>query len=548
MFTAAHLLSDFPGIGRLFRWLAERVGFEPTVRKTVHLISSQARSTTPASLLSAFRPTLVERLGGTRKVGILLRLASARNGVMGALFGAGWPLLLFSLAGCGPSLEPPGKSGELVVMTRNAPNTYFLDKEGRPSGFEYELVKRFADSKGWKLRLEVAEDLQALRTALDEGRVHLAAGWLAVTPERQRRYRFGPSYAEEKEWVICRAGLNQPRAIPDLATLRLEVAAGSSHEETLKRLRKHHASLHWSSMRVASEEELLERVASGLTDCTVADEVTLDLADSYLSDLAKAFDLGQPQLIAWAMPWRAPKGLRNELQHFFQTLVESGDLQRLQASQLGWQEQPMGEVDLLRFMERRAERLHDLRGYFRQAQVETDMDWRLLAAIAYQESQWDPRAVSPTGVRGIMMLTVETADRMEVENRLDPKQSILGGARYINLLRDGIPDRIPEPDRTWLALAAYNIGLGHLQDARRLTQKLGKDPDKWKDVRDVLPLIARANYASKLRYGYARGGEARQLVENVRLYYDMLRRLESPYVYGFAAMDGGTGRESIIAP
>lgn len=455
------------------------------------------------------------------------------------------------MAGCGPAIEPPHKSGELVVITRNSPNTYYLDREGQPAGFEYELAKRFADSRGWKLRLEVAEDLDALRSALEERRVHLAAGWLAVTPERQRHIRYGPSYAEEKEWMVCRDGIPRPQGLGDLAHLRVEVVDDSSHLETLRRLQGHHASLHWVPMRVSSEEELLERVSTGLTDCAVADEVTLNLAKAYLTGLVKALDLGQPRLIAWAMPWRAPMGLRDELQAFFTEMVASGELQRLQSRYFGWQE-PMGDVDLFHFMERRAERLNDLRGLFYQAQVETGLDWRLLAAIAYQESQWDPRAVSPTGVRGIMMLTAETADRMGVEDRLDPRQSIEGGARYVKLLLSDIPERITDPDRTWLALAAYNLGQGHLEDARRLAQSLGRNPDAWSDMRDVLPLIARGRYAAKLRYGYARGGEARHFVENVRLFYDMLRRLEPPYVYGFASVGpgvpGGSGGETIIAP
>ena len=151
-----------------------------------------------------------------------------------------------------------------------------------------------------------------------------------------------------------------------------------------------------------------------------------------------------------------------------------------------------------------------------------ELDWRLLAAIGYQESHWKPDASSYTGVRGIMMLTQKTATQLGLTDRLDPKQSIEGGARYFLQLRDRIPDRIEEPDRSWMALAAYNMGMSHLEDARVLTQKRGGDPDSWHDVNENLDLLSQEKWYSDLKFGYARGFEAKQYVENIRSYYDIL--------------------------
>jgi membrane-bound lytic murein transglycosylase F len=153
---------------------------------------------------------------------------------------------------------------------------------------------------------------------------------------------------------------------------------------------------------------------------------------------------------------------------------------------------------------------------------ETREDWRLLAAIGYQESKWDPTAVSPTGVKGLMMLTAETAQRLGVKDREDPRQSIFGGARYLQKMRETIPERVPEPDRTWLALAAYNLGYGHLEDGRILTQMHGKDPDSWQDVREHLPLLGQERWYMQVKRGYARGWEAVKFVDNVRGYLDIL--------------------------
>ncbi len=168
-------------------------------------------------------------------------------------------------------------------------------------------------------------------------------------------------------------------------------------------------------------------------------------------------------------------------------------------------------------------RLPRYRHWFEQAGEETGIDWRLLAAMGYQESHWNPKAVSPTGVQGMMMLTRATARQLKINDRTDPEASILGGARYFARVKNRVPERIPEPDRTLMALAAYNVGFGHLEDARVVAETLGKNPDRWNDVRDSLPLLAQKKWYQHLRYGYARGWEPVQYVDNIRSYYETLR-------------------------
>jgi membrane-bound lytic murein transglycosylase F len=185
--------------------------------------------------------------------------------------------------------------------------------------------------------------------------------------------------------------------------------------------------------------------------------------------------------------------------------------------------------------------LPKLREDFIAAQSISGIDWRLIAAVAYHESQWEAEATSPTGVRGIMMLTEETADRLGVKNRLDPRESILAGARYINLLKDLQPDGVREPDRTWLALAAYNIGPGSFNAARTLAKQLGADPTAWYEMKRILPLLAKPQYYQRLKSGRARGGEAVILVENIRAYYDILVRNESAYQTGAPRMQNLSG-------
>ena len=173
-------------------------------------------------------------------------------------------------------------------------------------------------------------------------------------------------------------------------------------------------------------------------------------------------------------------------------------------------------------MKRVSSRLPDYQEMFQEVAQKYGLEWQLLAAIAYQESHWDHKATSPTGVRGLMMLTLPTAKEMGVKNRLDPRQSLDGGTRYFLQTKSRIPDDISEPDRTWFAMAGYNIGLGHLEDARVLTERAGRNPHLWNDVKEFLPLLQQKKYYSTVKYGYARGYEPVSYVRNVRHFRTIL--------------------------
>ncbi|NTV94319.1 MAG: membrane-bound lytic murein transglycosylase MltF [Thiobacillus sp.] len=425
-------------------------------------------------------------------------------------------------------LSSPFDSQRLVVMTRQSPTTYYLDADGNPAGFEYDLAAEFARRQGLELKVTVADSVADLLSGVVRNQAHFAAGWLAETSERNGRVRFGPAYANERELVVCGPGIKTPETLGDLAGVRLEVVKGSSHAERLMEVRQAFPALRWLEVGTTSTEELLERVATGLSDCTVADASTFDVIWNYWPKLVVAMALTENRDIAWVLPKNADMRLRQAVADFFRSIREDGWLDRLKERYFGHLRR-LDEADVEGILTRRGRFLPELRAHFEHAQGETGLDWRLLAALAYQESQWNASATSPTGVRGIMMLTTETADRLGVSDRLNPAESILAGARYLIMLRDQLPERIPEPDRTWMAMAAYNLGMGHLEDARRLAQALKKNPDAWHDLKDILPLLAKSSYAGRLRLGFARGGEARMLTENVRIYYDILKRFEPAY-------------------
>jgi membrane-bound lytic murein transglycosylase F len=326
---------------------------------------------------------------------------------------------------------------------------------------------------------------------------------------------------------------------------RVAVMAGTTSIEQMRAERETVAGLKWDEVPTGDAIELLDRLSDGEYDYVITDSNVVDLAQNFLPNIARAFSLGEPETLAWALPKDADALLVNQISDFFVRINGSGALRVLLDRYYGHIER-LDQGDVVAFLQRRVTVLPQYRDSFQQAQELTGIDWRLLAALGFQESHWNPLATSPTGVRGLMMLTSETADRMNVTDRLDPHQNIMAGAQYLRMLRDTLPTRIPEPDRTWMALAAYNVGFGHLEDARILTQRRGLNADSWVDVRKVLPLLARSDYYTTVKRGFARGGEAVILTENIRNYYDILLRYEEPYRPLFS--DTGTLDARVVAP
>ncbi|MDP2785314.1 MAG: membrane-bound lytic murein transglycosylase MltF [Sulfurimicrobium sp.] len=448
-------------------------------------------------------------------------------------------LLCTGLVGCNDKppakpLPPAQQSGELVVITRNSPTTYYEDAEGKQAGLEYDLAELFAKDLGVKVRFVVAKQFNEILPFLENHQAHLAAAGLSLTPERQQHFKFSTPYQMVVQQVVHNIAGEKPADIKDLIGKRIEVVAGSSYAERLKEAKNQHPALAWEEISGQESDDLLDKVALGATDVVIADSNIVAVSSNFHPELAVAFNLTEKQPLAWAFPKDVDPFLYEKAQDFFARIQKDGTLKRLLDRYYGHVKR-LERADVEGFLVAGNTLLPKFRRHFHRAQELTELDWRLVAAIGYQESHWDPLATSPTGVRGLMMLTGETADRLGVTDRLDPKQSILAGARYVLYLKDTVPDRIPEPDRTWIALAAYNVGYGHLEDARILAKKRKLNPDSWTDLKATLPLLAKSEYHGEVKHGFARGGETVIFVENVRTYYDILARFEKPYQRVFSA-------------
>ena len=419
-----------------------------------------------------------------------------------------------------PLLEQIKERGELVVATQTGPTTFYQELE-LDTGFEYELARKFADHINVDLRMVEFSDLSSLLQAVEAGQVHLAAAGLTVTPERSHRFRFTSPYQQISQNLVYRRGTPRPDSLADLEPDKLVVIASSSHSENLKELKKQHPELSWQERNNTSMLDLLTSVNEGDAGYAIVDSNVFDLHRDIFPELRVAFNVKDAEPLAWALNQQADSSLYMAAELFFNQINADGTLEEMRERFYGHREfDYVGARAFIAHMDYRLPRYEEK---FKEMARELDLDWRLLAAIGYQESLWNPNAISPTGVRGLMMLTLRTAREMGVLNRRNWEQSIEGGSRYFKKLYERLPDDIVEPHRTWFALAAYNTGYGHVMDARRLVLMDGADNNDWFEVRKRLPLLKKREYYSKVRHGYARGGaQSVYYVKNIRRYYDAM--------------------------
>ena len=443
-------------------------------------------------------------------------------------------LLWLLIAGCkpsdpvdaAPSIDPAKK--EIVFVTHNGPSTYYLDNDNQPAGMEYDLAVLFVKEyyPSYEIRFLLADSISDIIPSLLKGKAHIAAANLTITDMREHLVLFSSPYQDTQQQLIFNNEVNdKPKDITEVFDKKIAVPAGTSYAERLTSTKKSYPALKWFNKNHTNTETLLEEVADGLIDYTVADSHLAALMQNYYPNLDVAMPIGPQDKIAWAMSKNADPQLVMKVNTFFAKIKKDGTLHNLLDRYYGHNNR-LNTLDVTTFLEHTNTLLPKYIHLFKQAQNITGIDWRLLAALSYRESHWDTYNTSPTNVRGLMMLTESTADLMGVTDRLDPKQSIPAGAKYLLKLIDTVPERIPEPDRTYMALAAYNIGYAHVEDARVLASRLKLNPDSWADVKKTLVLLKNPDYYTTLKYGYASGGAPVVFVESVRSYQRILERYQ----------------------
>jgi membrane-bound lytic murein transglycosylase F len=429
---------------------------------------------------------------------------------------------LLLAAGCTPkprALDEIRARGKLRVVTLNNPTSFYFGTHG-PEGLEFELTRAFAEDLGVTLVITPVADTRAMQTELAAGRADMAAARITADGSWAGIARASDPYDQVPQLIVYRRGEKKPRGTLQIESARLAVRAGSPQEQMLDHMRRTVApTLAWVATAPSSADPL-EDVQTGQADYALVDSREYSFARHLYPKVAVGFALPTERPTQWMIDDEA-HDLLETANRFLRIASRTGKLAAIIQHSSG-DSRRFEYLESRNFQAHVLERLPKLRPWFEEAAAQTGLDWRLIAAIGYQESKWSPVAESGDGALGIMMLTGDTAAELGVKDRTNPRESIFGGARYFAQVREKIPERIAEPDRTWFTVASYNVGFGHLEDARVLAQERGKNPDSWTDVREHLPLLAQERWYQKAKRGYARGWEPVQFVDGVQRYLTLL--------------------------
>ena len=412
----------------------------------------------------------------------------------------------------------------LNVIALSGPHTYQEKAKKDEQGLEFSLVKQFADNHGYRLNIIIAENEAELYQALSQGFAKIALIGQPLSKRQVEDYGSSVAYMDVTAQLIYRHGEGKPKAFDDLVKQKVMVQNLEHYHDKFKFLKQHYPEMQWQFVD-QSAAEILQKVNQGKVKyAVIGSHEFLELESKYPRTRA-AFDLFYPESISILLKPESStsdsNSLSSQFDQFIEQVTNNGTLDHLLERYQGHRDDinPLGSMTFFRRVDQRLPHYQDI---IEKVANEFGLDWRLLAAIAYQESHWNPHAKSHTGVRGMMMLTQKTAKEMGIENRLDLAQSLRGGAKYFLSIHQRLPLSLQEPDRTWFALAAYNVGLGHIYDARKITEFHDGDKNRWADVKQYLPLLEQESWYKYTRYGRARGSEPVNYVQHIRQFQDLL--------------------------
>ena len=425
-----------------------------------------------------------------------------------------------------PSVLDKIKAKNLLnVVLLNSPSTYYIGSDG-PKGFEYDLLSAYAKHIGVDLNVTTVNTTKEALEFSKNSNVHITSASLAKTKTKEKAFNFGPSYFEAQQQVICYRGMlwqgHFPKSVEDLAGLKIVVGEDTSYSETIEILREDGFDINATYTSDFSTEELLFKVSTNEIDCTIADSNIYALNQRYFPKIALAFSVSNREQLAWVLASDS-KELKDDMYSWLNGFNQSGEMARLKDHYYSFA-LFFDYYDTKTFYDRIKTRLPKYKKYFQKYGKKYDIPCSVLAAQSYQESHWNPRAKSYTGVRGLMMLTNNTAEQVGVKNRLDPEQSIKGGAKHLSQMLKSVPMEVEGEDRLKFALAAYNIGMGHIFDAQILAERMGLNKNVWSDLKKALPLLSQKKYYKTLKHGYARGSEPVRYVDSIYDYRDILQK------------------------
>jgi len=442
-------------------------------------------------------------------------------------------LLLFIFLITKPSCQPNDavilkkiiKKGELTVITRNNAHCYYSYRD-QEMGFEYDLAKAFAEDLGVSLDIHIADKWEGMIPDLMDGNGDLIAASMTITPKRSKKVMFSNGYMTIQQHLIVHRDNRTVRTIADLEGQTVHVRRGTSYQERLETLARQIPNLTIVLHEDVPTEELIRQVAEKEIDVTIADSNIALLNRRYYPQAIMAGQLGEEEVLGWAVNPKA-HALIHKINQFFKQIREDGRYEELRRQYYAEVER-FDYLDVKIFHRRLGTRLPKYQPILMAATREFGFDWRLIAAQMYQESHFRQYARSHAGAYGLMQLTRRTAKSLGVTQLYDPEQNIYAGVEHLRNLYDYF-DSGNGSDRTNIALAAYNIGQGHVRDAQKLAVKLRMDPHKWSTLEKTLPLLRYRRYYKDTTYGYCRGTEPVSYIKQIRIYYDILKRQAIAY-------------------
>jgi membrane-bound lytic murein transglycosylase F len=420
------------------------------------------------------------------------------------------------------SLDRILAAGELRVITAISPHSYYV-YHNRSMGFDYELARQFAEHLGVRLRVVACRTWEDMLTALDKGRGDLIAAGTEITHSRSRQAAFSDGYREVQQHLISHRRLSSLATLQELAGKTVDVSRGSANHERLEELRSQGIEVTIRAHDNLLDDVLIQQVARGEIDFTVANSnIALMIRRYYPSASVQPLSRDTVPL-GWAVRHDA-RNLLERINDFFRVMTESGRLDDIY-EKYHWNIGDFDYIDLKTFHERVRTRLPRYRPFIKDAARRNGFDWCLIAAQAYRESHLDPLARGANDAQGLMQLLPVTGRSLKVADLLDPVANIKAGVQYLRWLHDQI-EGMEEDDRLLTALAAYNAGLGHIQDSRRLAAKLGLDPNRWDSLAKTLPLLRFRKYYREAEQGFCRGDITVAYVKHIMIYFDILKRQE----------------------
>jgi len=414
------------------------------------------------------------------------------------------------------------KNNEITFITRNNTYSYFID-QGQKMGFEYDLAKAFADYIGVQLKVRDDFSWSDIIPALKTGKGAFAGANLSVDAENKNDLLYSNPFLTTNLHIIANRSNRSVRKLIDLSGKEITVRKGSAAIGHLKALMHDNFTFSIVEIENISTENLISMVNRNIVELTIADDNIMSMIGQHYPDIKTTSKITTGDQIGWVLHPYSFK-LKARMDTFLNEIRENGVYDRIYEK---YHDKPrhLNVADIVTFHSKLNENLPIYRKIIKEKAAIFGFDWRLVAAQIYQESHFNPNANSHANANGIMQLMKRTADSYGIKDIFDPAQNISAGLSHLKKLYEHF-DNASGKDRMNISLAAYNVGQGHILDARNLARRKKLDPNKWESLEETLPLLSKRKYFKDSLYGYCRGKEPVEYVNNINSYYDIIKHMD----------------------